>query len=712
MFLESFSNTARSLCFLTAMALHTLPIPARAEEGPKPSFSEISLKAGWEELVQQMAASSQYRRPEAFVINKDGFKIARDGKSYVPSNSAFHIPLERCPDPTAFTDIWTSIGEKSNNNPTDNAACQIDMALETVAVASWTGDETGRFADLKAFFDPEAYPGLRAIPNDPVRVMSMALMSEDVPYEDAVALLKDPSGRQRALGILDRLWGSVSIVDDDSVALASVAEGRARFALASDTPIGKGGSDWSGLAMLPAYMQMNPKFRSPTEKWAEVNIGAPPDPLKSEMVSMFRGSDGKAVQWYSPPGGLVVGDLKVAALPIGDSAGALKRSYEATTAQSPWRSNASYFPVVAKKSELVPTVGLTSTDNTFVQGDFNGWLAKGPDKTHAAAIDLFYGTTRLNESPNGKPPSFGSTHDVGRLNTGTLTVLVPDTYRLVDETETSWFKKIWSKEPEFEITARVAGSLADHLKRVDPRGSGTKAFLYVHGFRTDFDYAARSTAKLAYDLQETGFAPMMFSWASGGDDANYFADEDRANASGRAFVQFVQMILDDDAISELHIMAHSMGSRVVMQGLERLRENRYGNVGKLKSVIFAAADVSTATFREFYKGMFEGDRKFSASFYVSGDDHALFASSEVHAVGRIGLLNDATLMLRGIEIVDVGELKIDFWGHRTHMLSRRFLSDAQTFMLDRTPASQRLAMRRHPIEKYRDFVMQLVADDK
>ena len=48
-----------------------------------------------------------------------------------------------------------------------------------------------------------------------------------------------------------------------------------------------------------------------------------------------------------------------------------------------------------------------------------------------------------------------------------------------------------------------------------------QAFIYVHGFQTSFDQAARRAAQLAYDLDfdlEADFrgVPMLFSWPSRG----------------------------------------------------------------------------------------------------------------------------------------------------------------------------------------------------
>jgi len=92
--------------------------------------------------------------------------------------------------------------------------------------------------------------------------------------------------------------------------------------------------------------------------------------------------------------------------------------------------------------------------------------------------------------------------------------------------------------------------------------------LFVHGYCNSFSDALQTTAKVADQLQWPGDA-ICFSWPSVGRYAGYFVDEASNGASVRLFAKYIKELLTELASKggKLHILAHSMGNRLVLAGL-------------------------------------------------------------------------------------------------------------------------------------------------
>ena len=112
----------------------------------------------------------------------------------------------------------------------------------------------------------------------------------------------------------------------------------------------------------------------------------------------------------------------------------------------------------------------------------------------------------------------------------------------------------------------------------------------------------------------------------------------------------LEFLRNEVHIDNIHIIAHSMGNRIVLKSLDKAIAQAAPSLGE---VIFAAADIPQLTFRELAvtvrrvaKGM---------TLYASAHDAALWWSSNVAGqLPRAGsVINNAPLVVAGVESIDM-----------------------------------------------------------
>ncbi len=174
------------------------------------------------------------------------------------------------------------------------------------------------------------------------------------------------------------------------------------------------------------------------------------------------------------------------------------------------------------------------------------------------------------------------------------------------------------------------------------------AFVYIHGFNVPFRNAAFRTAQLKYDMDFDG-PSFFFSWPSNGSLLDYLSDQEDADLSVDALVRFLRLTHanlnnDPDNPVKLHIIAHSMGTRVTAQALARLSD--FPDSPSFGHVIFAAGDLDTNLFEEWMGA--------SSNLY---DGVTIYTSRQDKAVGFSGWLRNLSS-------------KMSFWGANNDQKTR------------------------------------------
>jgi esterase/lipase superfamily enzyme len=174
--------------------------------------------------------------------------------------------------------------------------------------------------------------------------------------------------------------------------------------------------------------------------------------------------------------------------------------------------------------------------------------------------------------------------------------------------------------------------------------------LYVHGYNTAFTDAAMRAAQLAYDLKFPGI-PMFYSWPSAGRVRSYISDEESAQLSQ---VQFEKLIdeLGQLPVKDVYIVAHSMGTRMVAQGLQhRAEQNK--PMQNLRELLLAAPDLNAELFKSVIAPKLAELQGLRTTVYASSSDLALKASKVVHGFPRLGETDGGNVFtFKGIETID------------------------------------------------------------
>lgn len=219
--------------------------------------------------------------------------------------------------------------------------------------------------------------------------------------------------------------------------------------------------------------------------------------------------------------------------------------------------------------------------------------------------------------------------------------------------------------PAFWQAVRAAMDEADAQQRVP------EALLFVHGYRVSFEDAALRAAQLAYDLKirDTSF----FAWPSAGAAAQYTVDEASAKNATRPLAEFIAAL---DACAQasgkaLHIVAHSMGNRVLLAALQWLVSHGRAPVA-VDKIVCAAPDEDAADFVAAMAELRQVGRR--RTLYASSKDKPVWLSEVVHGYARAGRIPPVTLA-EGLDTVDASELEATFLGHSDFATERPLLQD-------------------------------------
>ena len=164
-----------------------------------------------------------------------------------------------------------------------------------------------------------------------------------------------------------------------------------------------------------------------------------------------------------------------------------------------------------------------------------------------------------------------------------------------------------------------------------------RVLVFVHGFNTQFDAALFRFAQIAHDTN-SGAAPLLFTWPSRGRLLHYNYDKESANFSRSYLADVLLQAAATPQVSEITILAHSMGAWIAMEALQQIALERHGIPEKFNNVILASPDIDVDVFRRQLEDI--GPRRPLITVFVSGRDRALGISSALAGgVTRVGSID-------------------------------------------------------------------------
>jgi esterase/lipase superfamily enzyme len=311
------------------------------------------------------------------------------------------------------------------------------------------------------------------------------------------------------------------------------------------------------------------------------------------------------------------------------------------------------------------------------------------------AMRIYYATNREPVKDKSEQEYTGTF--AANLSYGRVDVSIPLARHRVGELEKRPFWAPWHDKSDKERYVVIA----EHTRFGDAthfgtqlsselRGAGKHELLiFLHGYKVTFEQAAQRAAQFAFDLNFSG-AVVLYSWPSLGKLLGYTVDEDRAAASAALLSQFLRG-LEGGPWKRVHLLAHSMGNRVVTAALAGANPPQL----PLASVILVAADVEQSLFEQQLPALADtlvrtGGAPLTS--YVSRNDRALLLSRMLHRAERIGHISTQPFVRDRMETIDATHTDtslIRVLGHSYFGDERSMLTDLRTLLADGFPAERR-----------------------
>eukprot|EP00271_Cylindrocystis_brebissonii_P006969 TRINITY_DN19971_c0_g1_i1.p1 TRINITY_DN19971_c0_g1~~TRINITY_DN19971_c0_g1_i1.p1 ORF type:complete len:754 (+),score=117.17 TRINITY_DN19971_c0_g1_i1:699-2960(+) len=302
------------------------------------------------------------------------------------------------------------------------------------------------------------------------------------------------------------------------------------------------------------------------------------------------------------------------------------------------------------------------------------------------ALPVFFATNR-NEV-GGKVKRFYGTGRAEQVSFGLMWVSLPDTHRYGEVDSPTWRYSASRKgAPRNKIvhlsTVPLKGvECIKKLNKIMSNIGEKEAVMFVHGYNSTLANAVQRMAQVAYTGNFRG-PTFVFSWPSNQSMASYTADEANVMWAVQDFLLTLKMLMCDLGMEKVHLLAHSMGSRLVLYALLRLHASSLpAHAAKIGRLVLAAPDFDMLEFMTIVGDV--ASRVERITLYCSADDHALQMSRSLHGgFARLGDFRGFVEMstnphMRALENLDA----IDTTGTDNSWLRHAYVFDACGIIID------------------------------
>jgi esterase/lipase superfamily enzyme len=279
----------------------------------------------------------------------------------------------------------------------------------------------------------------------------------------------------------------------------------------------------------------------------------------------------------------------------------------------------------------------------------------------ASQVDMLVMTTRE------QVPTPGEIYSGERAAKSSLANLIvsipPDNRRTIGNVQ-------WPTRPPGDPATDFVTLRADPAISVDDAkswfrrvgGRKRKVLVFVHGFNNLFEESVYRFAQIVHD-SGTEAAPVLFTWPSSGKARDYVYDKESATYSRDALETLLTRAASDPNVSDVTVMAHSMGNWVMVEALRQMSIRNGRLLPKIKNIIMAAPDLDVDVFRSQFLSIKSPRPRFT--LFVSRDDGALsFSRFLGGGVDRLGEINPdvepyrSKLAAAEITVIDLTKLKV------------------------------------------------------
>lgn len=309
-------------------------------------------------------------------------------------------------------------------------------------------------------------------------------------------------------------------------------------------------------------------------------------------------------------------------------------------------------------------------------------------------VRVFYATSRQLED-TGSIQHFGAKRS-NQLTHGFADVSIPPEHRMgVLERPSIWRFEVGEDARKHVVIKTIYSADSDYFTELlseHGAGSDRRALVFVHGFATSMPDALMRSAQLKYDLAFKG-PVVLFSWPSNGSALAYPPDAANAEWSQPLLEQFLLEIARNPEISEITVLAFSMGAKLTAAALARSMSNwPAAQAKKVVNVVLAAPDIDKEIFiRDQLPILQAGGRR--VTLYASENDRALEASRSFHKVQRLGSMKPLPAVARGLDTIDASAVDTSLIGHAYYGDNRSVVSDLFYLIHEKLPPARRVTLR-------------------
>lgn len=303
-------------------------------------------------------------------------------------------------------------------------------------------------------------------------------------------------------------------------------------------------------------------------------------------------------------------------------------------------------------------------------------LKKTKKYKNYATVRVFFGTDRNMYQTTDPSQMFGTRRS--DVKYGMCEVSIPRDHRMGELEEPSIWKLEFYEDPEehvvlLDVNLKSKNAFFSKLKKRINESPDKNAFIFVHGYNTSFEDAARRTAQMSYDLGFDG-APVFYSWPSQSSLLGYNVDQGNIKWSETNIENFLRDFLNQSNAQNVFLIAHSMGNRGLAGALTSIIAENPEMTMRIKEIILAAPDIDADIFkRDIAPILINGNHPIT--LYASSNDMALIASQKFSEAFRVGQSGDEMVIMPGIETIDASTVETDFLGHSYFGESEDILSD-------------------------------------
>lgn len=251
-------------------------------------------------------------------------------------------------------------------------------------------------------------------------------------------------------------------------------------------------------------------------------------------------------------------------------------------------------------------------------------------------VPVFYGTNRARTGSEDPNQFYGP--ERGWLDLGVVTVSVPRNREVGSIPRRERYPgDLDSYRADYFIIDRVAPFADDYaftsaLGEAMDGSTRRELLLFIHGYNSDFRGAAERAAQLAVDLEIDG-VPALYSWPSRGSLLGYFADgREVTDFNVRSLVNYIFLLMNGAQADRIHVVAHSMGNRFLMEAMQELARIYPDTPEPLfDQVVWASPDIDATAFMQTVPEV----RHLAAgmTLYASSRDRALLLSRRINGGG-------------------------------------------------------------------------------